>query len=110
MQVKTRLSKKKKSRDLLSSAICMPQLIRWALTIISLSFAWRNIFFNSTIGKELEWEVVSRYGIPVEHGVGVFNGDMGRILEINETASCLVVEVSLLPRIVTQLLALVIAV
>ncbi|MCI8463065.1 MAG: ATP-dependent RecD-like DNA helicase [Lachnospiraceae bacterium] len=41
---------------------------------------------------QLEWEVVSRYGIPVEHGVGVFNGDMGRILEINETASCLVVE------------------
>ena len=40
----------------------------------------------------LEWEVVSRYGIPVDKGVGVFNGDMGRILEINEAASCLVVE------------------
>ncbi len=41
---------------------------------------------------QLEWEVVSRYGIPVDKGVGVFNGDMGRILEINEAASCLVVE------------------
>ncbi len=41
---------------------------------------------------QLEWEVVSRYGIPVDRGTGVFNGDMGRILEINENASCLVVE------------------
>lgn len=41
---------------------------------------------------QLEWEIVSRYGIPVERGTGVFNGDMGRILEIQEAASCLVVE------------------
>lgn len=41
---------------------------------------------------QLEWEIVSKYGIPVDRGVGVFNGDMGRILEIQEAASCLVVE------------------
>ncbi len=41
---------------------------------------------------QLEWEIVSRYGIPVDRGTGVFNGDMGRIREINEAASCLVVE------------------
>lgn len=41
---------------------------------------------------QLEWEVVSRYGIPVDKGTGVFNGDMGRILEINEGASELIVE------------------
>lgn len=41
---------------------------------------------------QLEWEVVSRYGIPVDKGMGVFNGDMGRILEIREEASELVVE------------------
>lgn len=41
---------------------------------------------------QLEWEVVSRYGIPVDRGTGVFNGDMGRIVEINESASSLVVE------------------
>lgn len=41
---------------------------------------------------QLEWEIVSRYGIPVDKGMGIFNGDMGRILEINETASSLVVE------------------
>lgn len=40
----------------------------------------------------LEWEIVSRYGIPVDKGVGIFNGDMGRITEINESASCLMVE------------------
>ncbi len=41
---------------------------------------------------QLEWEIVSKYGIPVEKGMGVFNGDMGKILEINEAASSLVVE------------------
>lgn len=41
---------------------------------------------------QLEWEIVSRYGIPVDKGMGVFNGDMGRILEIRENSSELVVE------------------
>lgn len=41
---------------------------------------------------QLEWEIVSRYGIPIDRGTGVFNGDMGRILEINEGAANLVVE------------------
>ena len=41
---------------------------------------------------QLEWEVVSRYGIPVDRGTGIFNGDMGKILEINEPLSTLVVE------------------
>lgn len=41
---------------------------------------------------QLEWEIVSRYNISIDRGMGVFNGDMGRILEINENASVLVVE------------------
>lgn len=41
---------------------------------------------------QLEWEIVSRYGIPVDRGMGIFNGDMGRILEIDESAAVLVVE------------------
>ena len=41
---------------------------------------------------QLEWEVVSRYGIPIDRGVGIFNGDVGRILEIRESAAELVVE------------------
>lgn len=41
---------------------------------------------------QLEWEIVSRYGIPVDKGVGVFNGDMGRITEISEASASLVVE------------------
>lgn len=41
---------------------------------------------------QLEWEIVSRYGIPVDSGLGVFNGDMGRILSINEGASEIMVE------------------
>ena len=38
---------------------------------------------------QLEWEVVSRYGIPVDKGIGIFNGDMGKI---DETSAQLVVE------------------
>lgn len=41
---------------------------------------------------ELEWEIVSRYGIPIDKGLGVFNGDMGRILEINDYAGSMVIE------------------
>ena len=33
---------------------------------------------------QLEWEVRGRYGIPVEKGVGVFNGDTGILKTINE--------------------------
>lgn len=41
---------------------------------------------------ELEWEIVSKYGIPIDKGLGIFNGDMGRILQINEYAGTIVVE------------------
>ena len=41
---------------------------------------------------QLEWEIVSKYNIPVDKGIGVFNGDMGIIREINEFSSTLVVE------------------
>lgn len=41
---------------------------------------------------QLEWEIVSKYGIAVDRGTGVFNGDMGRILQINESAAGMVVE------------------
>ena len=41
---------------------------------------------------QLEWEIVGRYNIPIDKGMGVFNGDMGRALEINETMSTLLVE------------------
>ncbi len=41
---------------------------------------------------QAEWEICSRYGIPVEKGLGVFNGDMGVIHEINTFAGELTVE------------------
>lgn len=41
---------------------------------------------------QLEWEIVGRYNIPIDKDMGVFNGDMGRVLEINETMSTLLVE------------------
>ena len=41
---------------------------------------------------QLEWEIRGNYGIPVEKGVGVFNGDTGVIREINEFAETMTVE------------------
>ena len=41
---------------------------------------------------QLEWEIVSRYNIPIDRGIGVFNGDVGRVLEIREHAEQMVVE------------------
>ena len=41
---------------------------------------------------QLEWEIVSRYDIPIDKGTGVFNGDMGIILQINEYAQTMTVE------------------
>lgn len=41
---------------------------------------------------QTEWEVRGKYGIPVEKGVGVFNGDTGILREINTFAETLTVE------------------
>ncbi len=41
---------------------------------------------------QLEWEVRGRYGIAVEEGSGIFNGDMGVIREINDYAQTLEIE------------------
>ena len=41
---------------------------------------------------EIQWEIVSRYNIPIDKGLGVFNGDLGKVLEINETLQNVLVE------------------
>lgn len=41
---------------------------------------------------QIEWEIRNRYGIPVDSGTGVFNGDIGRIHSINTFAEQLTVE------------------
>lgn len=34
---------------------------------------------------QLEWEIVSKYNIPIDKGLGVFNGDIGTIVSIDAT-------------------------
>lgn len=41
---------------------------------------------------QLPWEVVSRYHIPVDQGMGIFNGDIGVIRSIDDYAKEVVVE------------------
>ena len=32
---------------------------------------------------QLEWEIATKYGLVIDSGVGVFNGDIGRVIDIN---------------------------
>ena len=41
---------------------------------------------------QLEWEIRNRYGIPVDKGEGVFNGDTGIVRQVNTFAETLEVE------------------
>lgn len=41
---------------------------------------------------QIEWEVLGNYNLPLDKGVGIFNGDMGVVREINHFAEQLVVE------------------
>lgn len=41
---------------------------------------------------QIEWEVRSKYGIPIDGGVGVFNGDVGRIKRIDSNNQTITVE------------------
>ena len=41
---------------------------------------------------QLEWEIRSRYGFATDRGMGVFNGDVGTIKEINDYTEMLSVE------------------
>lgn len=41
---------------------------------------------------QIEWEIRGNYGIPVDKGVGVFNGDTGIIRDMNDFAQTLTVE------------------
>ena len=41
---------------------------------------------------QIEWEIKNRYGIAVERGMGIFNGDMGVIRSIREITELMTVE------------------
>ena len=41
---------------------------------------------------QLEWEITTKYGLVVDKGTGIFNGDMGVITEINNYTETLEVE------------------
>ena len=49
---------------------------------------------------QLEWEIVSKYNIPIDKGVGIFNGDMGIIREISQLQHTLTVEFDDMRRVV----------
>ena len=40
---------------------------------------------------QLEWEICTKFGLTVDKGMGIFNGDMGIITEINDFAETITV-------------------
>lgn len=49
---------------------------------------------------QAEWEIVGKYNIPIDSGMGVFNGDMGKIIKIDDSDSSITVEFEDLRRVV----------
>ncbi len=41
---------------------------------------------------QLEWEISTKYGLVIDRGIGVFNGDMGKVVEINSYTEKMKVE------------------
>ena len=41
---------------------------------------------------QLEWEISTRFGLVIDSGIGVFNGDIGRVIEINSYTEKMKVE------------------
>lgn len=41
---------------------------------------------------QLEWEISTKFGLTVDKGMGIFNGDMGIVTEINDFAETMTVE------------------
>lgn len=41
---------------------------------------------------QLEWEICTKFGLTVDKGMGIFNGDMGIVTEINDFAETMTVE------------------
>lgn len=41
---------------------------------------------------QLKWEIRTKFGLTVDKGMGIFNGDMGIIIEINDFAETMTVE------------------
>ena len=39
----------------------------------------------------IEWEIRGNFGMPVDRGTGIFNGDFGRILEIDPQSETITV-------------------
>ncbi len=61
--------------------------------------AFRNIVFREgdkvmqiRNNYSISWEIISEYKVRIDEGVGVFNGDMGRIIDINHFSEKIKVE------------------
>ena len=62
------------------------------ITIGSKNFRTGDKVMQIKNNYQLEWEVRSKYGLAIDKGLGVFNGDMGIVRQINDFAQTVTVE------------------
>ena len=77
---------------LLQAALNPPQKDKHEVRIDTSCFREGDKVMQIKNNYQIEWEVVGNYGIPIDNGMGVFNGDMGSVVEINDYAQQLTVE------------------
>lgn len=68
---------------LLQKALNPPMKNKNELEVGSILFREGDKVMQIKNNYQLEWEIVSKYNIPIDKGMGVFNGDIGTVLAID---------------------------
>ncbi len=68
---------------LLQKALNPPMTNKNELEVGSILFREGDKVMQIKNNYQLEWEIVSKYNIPIDKGMGVFNGDIGTVLTID---------------------------
>ena len=68
---------------LLQKALNPPMSNKKELEVGSIVFREGDKVMQIKNNYQLEWEIVSKYNIPIDKGMGIFNGDIGTVLSID---------------------------
>ena len=68
---------------LLQKALNPPMSNKKELEVGSIVFREGDKVMQIKNNYQLEWEILSKYNIPIDKGMGIFNGDIGTVLSID---------------------------
>ncbi len=77
---------------LLQSTLNPPENGKNELEVGNMIFREGDKVMQTKNNYQLEWEIVSKYNIPIDKGMGVFNGDIGTIITIHPVDREMLVE------------------